>query len=127
MGDNFGRVVHSVPPLSTINIGRVVHSVSPLSTINFGRVVHFVPPLSTINFGRVVHSVPPLSTINFRRVVHSVPPLSTIKECFKGKYSTCKTSAGIEFYKRNPFNFFLRLPSIFIRSPIKKNRLQFYM
>ena len=51
----------------------------------------------------------------------------TIKESFKGKYSTCKTSAGIEFYKRNPFNFFLRSPSIFKRNPIKKNRLQFYM
>merc|ERR1712208_1684 len=50
----------------------------------------------------------------------------TIKESFKGKYSTCKTSAGIEFYKRNPFNFFLRSPSIFKRNPIEKIRLQFY-
>merc|ERR1711984_56063 len=51
----------------------------------------------------------------------------TIRESFKGKYSTCKTSAGIEFYKRNPFNFFLKSQSIFKRNPIKKNRLQFYM
>merc|ERR1712208_222511 len=51
----------------------------------------------------------------------------TIRENFKGKYSTCKTSAGIEFYKRNPFNFFLKSQSIFRRNPIKKNRLQFYM
>ena len=50
----------------------------------------------------------------------------TIRESFKGKYSTCKTSAGIEFYKRNPFNFFLRSPSIFKRNPIEKIRLQFY-
>ena len=49
-----------------------------------------------------------------------------IKE-IPSKCSTCKTSAGIEFYKRNPFNFFLRSPSIFKRNPIKKNRLQFYM
>ena len=51
----------------------------------------------------------------------------TIRESFKGKYSTCKTSAGIEFSKRNPFNFFLRSPSIFKRNPIEKIRLQFYM
>ena len=44
----------------------------------------------------------------------------TIRESFKGKYSTCKTSAGIEFYKRNPFNFFLKSPSIFKRNPIKQ-------
>merc|ERR1711947_58606 len=37
------------------------------------------------------------------------------------------TSAGVEFYKRNPLNFFLKSPSIFKRNPIKKNRLQFYM
>ena len=48
------------------------------------------------------------------------------------KYSTCKTSAGVNkkflhFYKRNPFKFFLKSPSIFKRNPIKKNRLQFYM
>merc|ERR1712115_729551 len=41
--------------------------------------------------------------------------------------STCKTSAGVEFYKRNPFNFYLKSPSIFKRNPIEKIRLQFYM
>merc|ERR1712115_412955 len=48
------------------------------------------------------------------------------------KYSTCKTSAGVNkkilhFYKRNPFKFFLKSPSIFKRNPFKKNRLQFYI
>jgi len=52
--------------------------------------------------------------------------IAGIRESFKGKYSTCKTSAGIEFYKRNPFHFFLRSPSIFKRNPIEKIRLQFY-
>merc|ERR1711954_139223 len=51
----------------------------------------------------------------------------TIRESFKGKYSTCKTSAGEEFDKRNPFNFFLKSPSIFKRNPNEKIRLQFYM
>merc|ERR1711984_40445 len=38
-----------------------------------------------------------------------------------------KTSAGVEFYKRNPFNFFLKSQSIFKRNPIEKIRIQFYM
>ena len=42
----------------------------------------------------------------------------TIRESFKGKYSTCKTSAGIEFYKRNPFNFFTR-DFLVVKSEVK--------
>merc|ERR1712115_133125 len=53
--------------------------------------------------------------------------IARIEESFEGKYSTCKTSAGVEFYKRNPFKFFLKSPSIFKRNPIEKIRLQFYM
>merc|ERR1711954_523572 len=46
------------------------------------------------------------------------------------KYSTCKTSAGVKkkflhFYKRNPFKFFLKSPSIFKRNPIKKIAFNF--
>merc|ERR1712115_718051 len=51
--------------------------------------------------------------------------IARIEESFEGKYSTCKTSAGIEFYKRNPFKFFLKSPSIFKRNPIKKIAFNF--
>merc|ERR1711954_127696 len=44
---------------------------------------------------------------------------------FESKCSTCKTSAGVEFYKRNPFNFFLKSPSIFKRNPFKKIAFNF--
>merc|ERR1712208_127902 len=64
----FFKKLRSLDTNCAIIFSRVVPRTS-LSTINFGRVVHSVPPLSTINFCRVVHSVPPLSTINFRRVV----------------------------------------------------------
>ena len=55
------------------------------------------------------------------------PPSPMVVKEIPFKFSTCKTSAGVKFYKRNPFKFFLRSPSIFKRNPIKKNRLQFYM
>ena len=42
----------------------------------------------------------------------------TIKESFKGKYSTCKTSVGVNFYKGNPFEIFPSA-SIFQRNPLK--------
>merc|ERR1712115_202812 len=48
-----------------------------------------------------------------------------IRERFKVNASTCKTSAGIEFYKRNLFKFFLKSPSIFKRNPIKKIAFNF--
>ena len=42
----------------------------------------------------------------------------TIKESFKVKYSTCKTSVGVNFYKGNPFEIFPSA-SIFQRNPLK--------
>ena len=56
----------------------------------------------------------------------------TIKESFKGKYSTCKTSAGVNpasIFQRNPFkNFFhsIFLPGKSLEKKFKTH-LQFYL
>ena len=52
----------------------------------------------------------------------------TIKESFKGKYSTCKTSAGVNpasIFQRNPFKNFFH--SIFFpgKSLVKNSKLTF--
>ena len=52
----------------------------------------------------------------------------TIKESFKGKYSTCKTSAGVNpasIFQRNPFQNFFH--SIFFpgKSLVKNSKLTF--
>merc|ERR1712115_660695 len=53
--------------------------------------------------------------------------IAGIRESFKVNASRARLArgAGVEFYKRNPFNFFLKSPSIFKRNPIKKITFNF--